>query len=99
MLNSIDTLRSEWPPVVDGHSLFYGILDPPFGYTLPKAFKTDYDRICLVDLFYVNRIWKTAKSTISVAEWRYKYIWQNRRNSNGKSRAGLGRVWACTTSH
>lgn len=26
------------------------------GYTLPKAFKTDYDRIYLVDPFYTNRI-------------------------------------------
>lgn len=26
------------------------------GYTLPEGFKTDYDRIYLVDLFYINRI-------------------------------------------
>lgn len=26
------------------------------GYTLPEAFKSDYDRIYLVDLFYTNRI-------------------------------------------
>ena len=26
------------------------------GYTLPEVFKTDYDRIYLVDSFYTNRI-------------------------------------------